>query len=95
MKGGYISGVALGGEGENLYQVVGISYWTPEDGEKLYDHIKIVCDMPGGKEKLWGYVPLTAFSSEYKISVRKCKFEDVVEIDSFKELKELDPVYAI
>lgn len=94
-KGGYISSVALGGEGDNVYQVIGVSYWTEEDGAKLREHIKAVCDMPGGKEKLWGYVPLTAFHSEYKVSVRSCKFEDVVEIDSFKELKELDPIYAI
>lgn len=94
-KGGYISESKHGGEGENLFQTIGISYWTKEDGEKLFDHVKAVCEMPGGRERLWGFVPLTAFHKEYKVSVRPCKFEDIVEIDSFKELKELDPTYAV
>lgn len=94
-KGGYIAESVLGGEGDNCYQTVGISYWTQEDGAKLYDHVKAVCETPGGKERLWGYVPLEAYHSEYKVSIRNCKLEDVVEIDSFAELKALDPVYAI
>ena len=94
-KNGYISKSAHGGEGDNIYQTIGISYWTHEDGAKLKDHVKAVCEMPGGRERLWGYVPLTAFHKDYKVSVRPCKFEDIVEIDSFKELMELDPAYRV
>ena len=94
-SGGYISRIAHGGEGNNLFQTVGISYWTKDDGEKLFEHVKLVCQMPGGREKFLGHVPLVAFHKEYNVSVRPCSFEDVVEIDSFKELKELDPAYAI
>lgn len=94
-SGGYISHSTHGGEGDNLFQTVGISYWTREDGERLFDHVKNVCEMPGGRERLWGYVPLSAYHKEYNVSVRPCKFEDVVEIDSFKELVALDPAYAV
>ena len=94
-KGGYIVEDRLGGEGDNCFQTVGISYWTKEDGKKLYEHVAAACAEPGGKEHLWGYVPLVRFKNEYKVAVRPCKFEDVVEIDSFNELKALDPVYAI
>lgn len=94
-KGGYIVKDCLGGEGENCFQTVGISYWTAEDGKKLFHHIPAACAQPGGREHLWGYVPLGAFKDEYKVAVRPCAFEDVVEIDSFAELKAIDPVYAI
>ena len=94
-KGGYISSTGLGGEGENCFQTVGISYWTAEDGEKLKEHIKTFCTTPGGRERTWGYVPLGAYHDEYKVSVRPCKFEDVIEIDSYAELKLLDPTYAV
>ena len=74
---------------------IGISYWTTEDGEKLKEHVQVVCQQPGGKSKLWGHVPLVAFHDEYKVAVRPCKFEDIVEIDSFEELKQIDPSYAV
>ncbi|MBE6563593.1 MAG: winged helix-turn-helix transcriptional regulator [Ruminococcaceae bacterium] len=95
LKGGYIDKSVQGGEGDNCYQTVGISYWTPEDGARLREDVKKVCEMPGGKENLWGYVPLTACHSDYKVAIRPCAFEDVVEIDSFAELKQIDPSYSV
>ena len=74
---------------------MGISYWTQEDGEKLKEHVKTVCEMPGGRPNLWGCVPLTAYHDEYKVSVRPCALEDVVEIDSFAELKQVNLMYAL
>ncbi len=93
-KDGYIAGGGFGGGGENCYQTVGISYWTKEDGKKLFDHVKIACSEPGGKDHFWGYVPRGRFKDEYKISARPCKFEDIVEIDTLDELKAIDPSYA-
>ena len=94
-KGGYITHGGLGGEGENCFQTVGISFWTSEDGEKLKTHVKEFCKTPGGRERTWGYVPLTAYHDDYKVTVRPCKFEDVIEIDSYAELKQLDPSYKV
>ena len=88
---GYIDSVGIGGV--NCHQIVGISYWTDYDGSRLVEHIKSVYQQPGGKERLWGQVPLNYYRDEYKVSVRECKFEDVVEIDTFNELKAIDPVY--
>lgn len=90
-ENGYISGVGLGGV--NCHQVIGISYWTEEDGARLVGHIKKVYESPGGKENLWGQVPLRHYASEYRVSVRECCFDDIVEIDTFKELKAIDPIY--
>ncbi|MBE7064423.1 MAG: winged helix-turn-helix transcriptional regulator [Ruminococcaceae bacterium] len=92
-KNGYISTVGIGGI--NCHQIVGISYWTDYDGSRLVEHIKHVYNEPGGKERLWGQVPLVYYHDEYQVSVRECRFEDVVEIDTFNELKAIDPLYKM
>ena len=91
LENNFISKVALGGI--NCYQVIGISYWTEKDGESLISHIKSVYDSPGGKQLLWGQVPLNHYKSHYNVSIRCCAPTDVVELDSFSELKAFDPAY--
>ena len=51
--------------------------------------------MPGGKERYWDQVPLSIFPQEYHVEVRACSAEDIVEIDTFKELKAIDKTYDI
>lgn len=79
--------------GVNCYQEVGISYWNVEDGHKLSGHIAETYGMPGGKERYWDQVPLEIFKDKYLVEVRECKKEDVVEIDTFRELKAIDSTY--
>lgn len=90
---GIICGLALGGE--HCFQEVGISYWTEKDGEKLVHHLRQVYKSPGGKERLWEQVPMVYFADEYKVKIRECRIEDVIEIDTFNELKAIDPIYKI
>lgn len=90
---GRITGVAVGGL--NAYRMVGISYWTEEDGRKLADCMQKVYEMPGGKEKYWDSVPLDVCKNDFNLSVRECSFEDFTEIDTFNELVKLDPSYKI
>lgn len=93
VENGIIKATGLGGI--NCHQTVGISYWTDSDGARLVDHIKEVYHSPGGKEQFWGSVPLRFHSKDYVVSIRECSQEDIIEIDSFKELKALDPVYNV
>ena len=79
--------------GENCWQMVGISYWSEEDGKKLSEDIAAVYDQPNGKNVYWEQVPLVYRKMRYRVAVRECKNEDVVEIDTFDELKTLDPSY--
>ncbi len=81
--------------GTNCYHMFGISYWTAEDGAKLVDHIKQVYQAPGGKERLFEHVPLTYYKHQYSVHIRPCSFEDLVEIDTFNELKTLDASYGV
>lgn len=90
---GYIDSIALGGQ--NCHCWIGISYWDEIDGSKLVGHIKEVYQSPGGKERFWDQVPLEYFKNDYKVFVRDCTFDDVIEIDTFRELKEIDKSYDV
>lgn len=80
--------------GTDCYHVFGISYWAEEDGAKLYEDIKTVYEMPGGKERYWDQVALEYCQNHYRVEVRECSFQDIVELDTYSELKELDHTYA-
>ncbi len=90
---GRITGVAVGGE--NCHQMMGISYWTEDDGKRLGDCIKKVYEMPGGKERYWDQVALQYFVDDFNIAIRECTAEDFIEIDTFNELKAIDRVYDV
>lgn len=90
-KNGIITKLKIGGN--NCHHLYGVSYWNAEDGAKLYDDIKKVYEMPGGKERYWDQVALEYCISNYQVEVRNCTFNDIIEIDSYSDLKKLDPVY--
>lgn len=92
-KDGIITAQKVGGL--NTHQMVGISYWTEEDGKKLANHIKQAYEMPGGKEFYWEQVALKVFKDQYRVAVRECRAEDIVEIDTFRELKAIDKTYDV
>lgn len=93
MEGDHIKRLGVGGV--NCHHMFGISYWTEDDGRKLCNHVEQVYNSPGGKERYWDQVALGEYIKEYNIGVRECTFDDIVEIDTFRELKELDPVYNV
>lgn len=92
-KRGVITNMSVGGT--NCHHMFGISYWTAEDGKKLAGDIEATFEMPGGKERYWDEVALRYFSRNYTVRVRECTFEDVVEIDTFRELQDIDPAYSL
>ena len=93
VKRGLIKELKVGGQ--DCYHMYGISYWTAQDGAQLAQDIDQVYRMPGGKERYWDEVALRVCSKNYKVQVRPCFEGDIVEIDTFNELKQVDPVYAM
>lgn len=79
--------------GIDCYHMYGISYFDAEDGKKLSVDIPDVFAMPGGKEKYWEQVPLVYRRNHYKVYIRECFENDIVEIDTFNELKQIDHAY--
>lgn len=93
VKDGIITEEKVGGI--NCWQMVGISYWNEVDGHKLSQDIADVYASPGGKERYWEQVPLVYRKEHYKVEVRECFDEDIVEIDTFRELKAIDKTYDV
>lgn len=91
-RDGVITGMELGGK--NCHHMFGLSYWTVEDGEKLAEDIPRVFAEPGGRDLFWDKVPLERCADRYRIRVRDCTFDDVIEIDTVAELASIDPAYA-
>ena len=81
--------------GTDCWQMVGISYWNHDDGQKLSQDIADVYATPGGRERYWEQVPLVYRKKHYKVELRECTVEDVTEIDTFRELKQLDKTYDV
>ena len=94
-RDGVIVEEKVGGEGPDIWQMVGISYWNEADGHKLSQDIEDVYRSPGGKERYWEQVPLVYCREHYSVEVLPCREEDIVEIDTFNELKAIDKTYDV
>ncbi len=81
--------------GVQCHQMVGISYWSEADGAKLANDLNVVYQSPGGKERYWEQVPMVYRKENYVVHIRECTFDDIIEIDTFNELKNIDKLYAL
>ena len=92
-KRGYITKVRVGGE--NVHHMFGISYWTKEDADKMESDIEKVFKSPGGKERYWDEVALRECIDNYNVWVREVEAGDIIEIDTYNELKQIDSIYNV
>ena len=90
-EGGYLSDYQKGNT--YCYNYYGISYWTPEDCDKLRADFVSVYNEPDGKDYFWEFIPFVLKKEKYKVEIRPCKKQDIMEIDNYFELADLDPSY--
>ena len=83
------------GSGDDIWQMVGISYWTDKDGLNLSKDIPSIYHAAGGKDRYWEQVPLVFCKENYSVEIRECQEKDIVEIDTFDELKAIDKSYVV
>ena len=95
VEDGIIVEQMVGGEGDDIWQMVGISYWNEADGHRLSQDIAEVYGSPGGKERYWDQVPLVYKKEHYSVEVNECFDSDIIEIDTFNELKAIDKTYDV
>lgn len=95
VENGIIREELTSGEGDDIWQMVGVSYWDAADGAKLCRDIPEVYSMPGGKNSYWEQVPLVYKKENYSVGIQPCLDEDIVEIDTFNELKAIDNRYDV
>ncbi|MBQ2311739.1 MAG: NTP transferase domain-containing protein [Firmicutes bacterium] len=75
------------------YNYYGISYWTAGDCEKLKEDFRSIYDSPDGKNYFWEFIPFVLKKEKYKVEIRPCRKQDIMEIDNYFELAQLDPSY--
>ncbi len=71
----------------------GISYWTPDDCDKLNRDWAEVYKID--KDAFWEQVPLQIKKDNYAVESRPCQKQDIMEIDNYYELCMLDASYHI
>ena len=79
---------------DGIHQIVGVSYWTEEDGLRLGRDLERVLAEPSGEKRYWDEVAIACFPEDYVVHVQPCAARDVVEIDTFEELCAIEPSYA-
>lgn len=93
MGGDIVKQVLIGGE--NVHQMIGISYWSEVDGKNLAKHLEVSYSSVGGKDLFWDEVALKLFKDDYLINIHEISSDAIIEIDSYQELSEFDSKYKI
>lgn len=79
--------------GKDCYKLYGIYYFDSANGKQLGHDVYEAYKTPQMRDKLFEQIPLDLCNENYKIVNRKCTDKDIVEIDTFDELKSIDPKY--
>lgn len=81
--------------GTYCYNYYGISYWTPADSARLReDFPQVYREEPEGRDYFWEFIPLVLRKENYRVEIRQCRKRDIMEIDNFYELVQLDSSYG-
>ena len=68
--------------------------WTQKDGELIRELVRRQFEDKKYWSIYWDQLPLQFEIDHFDIGVREVGGDDMVEIDTFEELKEIDPHYA-
>ena len=80
--------------GEDCYLFEGIIYFD-KDSSKILKNVvkKTVENIPDGEKWYLANAIYTERLKDYFLEIRECQFEDIIEIDSYEELKAVDKSY--
>ncbi len=70
-----------------------IAYWNSEDSAKLREDWKRAYKLKDGYDLFWEFIPLVLYKENYQVEIRPCDKDDIMEIDNFYELVDVDPSY--
>ena len=79
--------------GEKGWQLYSISRWSEEDGKKLKHHLEIEFEQKKNRQIYWDDVAMFCYPQEYQLGVYPMEKDDVIEIDNYDELIQLDKKY--
>ncbi|HCH28826.1 MAG TPA: CTP--phosphocholine cytidylyltransferase [Ruminococcaceae bacterium] len=82
--------------GENCYLFEGVVYFDKQSCSVLKQAVReVVENIPEGEKKYLAQAVYTERLKDYYLEIRECSNKDIIEIDSFNELKEIDKSYDI
>jgi CTP:phosphocholine cytidylyltransferase-like protein len=81
--------------GRSGWQLYSVSFWSGEDGLRLKHHLEAEFEEKKNRQIYWDDVALFCYPKEYALGIRKISDGDIVEVDSFEELCELDRSYTL
>ena len=79
--------------GKEGWQLFSISRWTKEDAKKLKRHIEIEFEIHKNRQIYWDDVALFCYPEEYQLGIMEMNQDDIIEVDNFEELVQLDQSY--
>ena len=79
--------------GRNGWQLFSISRWSAQDGQKLKHHLEKEFEAKQNRQIYWDDVAMFCYPEEYELGIRPMLAGDVIEIDNFKELLDIDKSY--
>lgn len=80
--------------GEKGWQLYSISRWNEKDGKKLKHHLEIEFEQKKNRQIYWDDVAMFCYPQEYQLGVYPMEKDDVIEIDNYDELIQLDKKYV-
>lgn len=86
---GKITSIGVGSDHPS-HQMVGISYWTAEDGARLAQRAEELYRQEQYRQLYWDEIALRYYPEEFSVYTRPCRREAVWEIDTVAELSALE-----
>ena len=80
--------------GRGGWQLFSVSRWSGEDGKRLKKHLELEFEEKKNRQIYWDDVAMFCHFQEYELGIYPMQKGDLIEIDDFSELCELDPSYC-
>lgn len=85
--------VRVGKGGNDLYNMVGVSYWTQQDAKVIHSGIRSAYREKGHEKLFWDEI-VNRELKKLNVSVLEISSGSIVEVDTVEELMRLDYSYA-
>jgi CTP:phosphocholine cytidylyltransferase-like protein len=90
VNGDRITRIGIGGD--NLYNMVGVSYWKKADAMVIRDSIKNAYKYSGHEKLFWDEIVNRELENIY-VMINPVEADQIVEIDTCSDLADIDPAY--
>lgn len=75
------------------WQLFSVSRWSKEDGAKLKKYLEVEFEEKENRQIYWDDVALFCHPEEFQLGIREMKRNDILEIDNYSELCQIDRSY--